>query len=189
MGASGSTASTYNARDLVRVPGLLSLLRLPLAVVFPFVSGHVTWAIVVLAAAGVSDVLDGWYARRFGQQTLTGAVLDGWMDKVFVTTVLVTLVVVHGLTLLQLLIMSAREVGQIPLLVRSLFRSRDQPRGPRAASILGKLATVAQFATVVAVLLGAPQRALLVYATGVLGAAAVAVYWYRDLSPSPSRPA
>jgi phosphatidylglycerophosphate synthase len=149
----------------------------------------VPWAIAVLAAAAVSDVLDGWYARRFGQQTLTGGVLDGVMDKVFVTTVLVTLVVLHGLTLVQLLIISAREVGQVPLLVRSLLRTRDQPRGPRAASLLGKLATVAQFATVVAVLLGAPQRELLVYATGVLGAAAVAVYWYQDLSSSPSKPA
>jgi cardiolipin synthase len=177
-------AATYRAGDLVRVPGLLSLCRLPLAVAFPFTTGRVWWAIAVLAAAGVSDVLDGWYARRFKQQTLMGAVLDAVMDKVFVLTVLVTLVLTHGLSVVQVLVMSAREIGQLPLLVRSWFRPRDVPRGARAANLLGKLATVAQFVAVVAVLLGAPRLELFVYATGALGAAAAIVYWRREVAPA-----
>jgi cardiolipin synthase len=180
--AAAAPAPAYRARDLVRVPGLLSLCRLPLAVAFPFASGRASWAIAVLAAAGVSDVLDGWVARRFRQQTLTGAVLDAVMDKLFVLTVLVTLVVVDGLSVVEVLVMSARELGQLPLLVRSWFRPRDVPRGARAANMLGKIATVAQFATVVAVLLGAPHLVVFVYTTGALGAAAALVYWRREVT-------
>jgi CDP-diacylglycerol--glycerol-3-phosphate 3-phosphatidyltransferase/cardiolipin synthase len=66
----------YRARDLVRVPGLLTLMRVPLAAAFPFVLGRPLVALGVLAAAGLSDVLDGWYARRFGQVTPTGTALD-----------------------------------------------------------------------------------------------------------------
>ncbi|MBS2018843.1 MAG: CDP-alcohol phosphatidyltransferase family protein [Deltaproteobacteria bacterium] len=77
--------STYSARDLVRVPGLLSLSRLPLAVAFGFtVVSQPPLALTFLALAGLSDVLDGWYARRYGQATRTGAVLDAIVDKVFV---------------------------------------------------------------------------------------------------------
>ena len=64
----------YRARDLLLVPGLLSLARVPLACVFPFVIGWPLIALAVLLVAGFTDVADGWYARRFDQATSTGAV-------------------------------------------------------------------------------------------------------------------
>jgi phosphatidylglycerophosphate synthase len=83
----------YHGRDLVRAPGLLSLSRIPLAFVFPFVVGRPWLAFAVLLGAGLTDVLDGWYARRFHQVTATGSVIDPITDKIFVMTVAVTLVV------------------------------------------------------------------------------------------------
>lgn len=79
----------YALRDLVRVPSPISLLRLPLAVAFAWAIERAWWPVGILVIAGLSDVLDGWYARHFGQTTKTGAVLDAVMDKVFVTIVVV----------------------------------------------------------------------------------------------------
>jgi phosphatidylglycerophosphate synthase len=77
----------YRARDLLRVPSLLSLARLPLAAAFVLLVDRPPVLVLVLVAAGVTDVLDGWYARRFDQVTATGAVVDPITDKLFVLTV------------------------------------------------------------------------------------------------------
>ncbi len=39
------------------------------------------WAVVVLCTIGVSDVLDGWLARRFKLASQMGATLDAFADK------------------------------------------------------------------------------------------------------------
>ncbi|HLU40052.1 MAG TPA: CDP-alcohol phosphatidyltransferase family protein [Planctomycetota bacterium] len=40
-----------------------------------------SWSAAVLLAIGVSDLADGWLARRFGLATRTGATLDAIADK------------------------------------------------------------------------------------------------------------
>jgi CDP-diacylglycerol--glycerol-3-phosphate 3-phosphatidyltransferase/cardiolipin synthase len=172
-------ASVYRARDLVRVPGLLSLARLPLAIVFPLALNRPVLAIAVMAAAALSDVLDGWYARAFAQQTAMGAVLDGLMDKVFVVTMLSTLVVRGWLPPLHALLLCTRELGELPLLVSAIaHREWRSPVRP-SANAVGKLTTVLQFATVLAVVLRVEVRNVLVYVTAVCGALAALLYWNR----------
>jgi cardiolipin synthase (CMP-forming) len=46
-------------------------------------------AVVILCAIGISDVLDGWLARRFKLASQMGATLDAFADKLF-QVVLVT---------------------------------------------------------------------------------------------------
>ena len=87
----------YRAGDLLTVPGLLSLARVPLGLLFPFVVDP--WAsLLVVATAGLSDMLDGWYARRFGKETATGALLDPLSDKFFVAAMVLTLLLRGGAT-------------------------------------------------------------------------------------------
>ena len=105
------TMGRYQARDLMRVPGLLSLSRMPLATAFPFAVIRPVLAFCILIGAGLTDVLDGWYARRFHQVTATGAVLDAVTDKLFVLTVAITLVVTGQLTASSVLLLSTREIG------------------------------------------------------------------------------
>jgi cardiolipin synthase (CMP-forming) len=178
------TQQPYRARDLVRVPGLLSLCRLPLAVVFPFCVGRPGLAVAVLAAAAASDVLDGWYARRFHEETRTGALLDGVMDKVFVLTVLATLVVIRSITIVQVMLVGTRDLGELVLIATALVL-RPRPLGShRSASFLGKLATVLQFATVVLVIVHAPYLGVAVAITTACGALAAAAYWRNEWTAS-----
>jgi cardiolipin synthase len=173
----------YRARDLVRVPGLLTLSRVPLAAAFPLVLAHPLAALCVLAGAGLSDVLDGWIARRSGQVTPTGAALDPVTDKVFVTTVAVSLVLGGYLSILDVVLLSSREIGEIPLVVW-LTVNRDA-RSRRAehpmANLPGKLATALQFGTATAALLRMPHLGWLIDATAGVGLLAAASYWTREL--------
>jgi cardiolipin synthase len=76
------------------VPNALSLLRLlgvPLflwLVLGPEADG---WALGVLAASGVTDYLDGYLARRLGQTSRLGEVLDPVADRLYILAVVIGL--------------------------------------------------------------------------------------------------
>ena len=171
----------YRARDLLLVPSLLSMLRVPLAAVFPFVLGAPAVAFGVLATAGLTDVLDGWYARTRNQTTPTGAVADAVTDKIFVATVVVTLVLFHKMTLVEALFLGTREVGELPLVVRLAFsHEAREKQTDRRANVPGKAATVLQFVAVTAVLFGAPHIEIYLGAAAGAGVLAAITYWMRE---------
>lgn len=49
------------------------------------------WAFAVFAYAGATDVVDGYLARRWGQQTVVGSVIDPMADKALMMTLVVSL--------------------------------------------------------------------------------------------------
>ncbi|MBX3203723.1 MAG: CDP-alcohol phosphatidyltransferase family protein [Labilithrix sp.] len=179
--------STLSARDLVRVPGLLSLSRIPLAALFPLTLGRPGWGLGLLALAGATDVLDGWYARRFHQQTKTGALLDGVTDKVFVLTVVASLVASGAMSVIETLLLATRDIGELALAIRLAAdpRRRRRVKVP-AANVGGKIATTLQYAAIVAVILGSSQRALFIGAAALAGLFASASYWNRDVAAARS---
>jgi CDP-diacylglycerol--glycerol-3-phosphate 3-phosphatidyltransferase/cardiolipin synthase len=162
---------------------LISFLRLPLAASFPFVCHSVWGSLVVLGMAAVTDVLDGWVARRFKLATPTGAVVDGVADKAFVAVVLGTLIVTGIMPWTHVLLLGARELGELPLLgFLALSHEARSRKVEDRANLFGKAATVLQFAAIVGAILRSPARATLVYATVIVGAAAAVSYWVRTLS-------
>ncbi len=173
----------YRARDLIRVPGLLSLSRLPLAVAFPFAVERPLAALALLCAAGFSDMVDGWYARKFGQVTPTGVALDPITDKLFVLTVAITLVRGGRLSAIDVLLLSTREVAELPLVlwIAVSTRARSRREAHPAANAPGKLATVFQFATATAALFRLTQLRWMIVATAITGAFAATTYWLREL--------
>jgi phosphatidylglycerophosphate synthase len=173
--------STYSLHDALRPPGLVSLLRLPLALAFPFVVHDPAWAIALLLVSSATDIVDGWLARHFHQETATGAVLDGLMDKAFVLTVVITLVATRALTVLEALLLATRDLGEVPLLIHSSIARRLAPRPHRVSNVAGKLATVLQVATIAAVIVEAPHRLAWVLVTAACGAVAATWYWVREL--------
>lgn len=140
-----------------------------------------------MALAGLSDVLDGWVARSLHQETPTGAVLDGAMDKIFALSVLVTLVVGRLLSPLEATVLSLREVIEAVILAAALVVRPRSTELLRSSSGLGKITTVLQFATVVLVLLGRGPRLLGVYATGTCGALAAVAYGWREFRHGQTR--
>ncbi|MDR3388671.1 MAG: CDP-alcohol phosphatidyltransferase family protein [Rudaea sp.] len=65
------------------LPNALTLMRMLLVVPLAWMirEAHFDAAVLVAAAAGASDALDGWLAKRYGWQSWLGGVLDPIADK------------------------------------------------------------------------------------------------------------
>jgi CDP-diacylglycerol---glycerol-3-phosphate 3-phosphatidyltransferase len=70
-------------------------------------------ALVIFIAAGITDVLDGYVARAYGQQSTFGRMLDPIADKLLVSSCLLMLAVdetIKGLAVLAAIIILCREI-------------------------------------------------------------------------------
>ena len=77
----------------VTVPNVITLARLcavPLAV-WLVVQRRLDLAFWLFVAAGLSDAVDGWLARRSGTRSAVGAILDPMADKLLLVSMYVTL--------------------------------------------------------------------------------------------------
>ncbi|MDP3275743.1 MAG: CDP-alcohol phosphatidyltransferase family protein [Deltaproteobacteria bacterium] len=174
-------AARYAWGDLVSVPSLLSLSRVPLAVLFVFVVRDPTWAVLVLALAGLSDVLDGWWARRFNQCTAIGALVDGATDKILVLCVAWSLWHAQLLSLQETLMLGVRDAGEVLVtLWVSLRRDQHALHEEQRANTLGKLTTFLQFTATILAILRLRHFELCV-ATAVAGAITAVSYARRSV--------
>lgn len=76
------------------IPNMITLVRIVLTPIFVrfYLEGEHSAAMAVLAAAALSDVLDGAIARRFGMITPLGKVLDPVADKLLQLAMILCLV-------------------------------------------------------------------------------------------------
>lgn len=170
----------YRGRDLVNAPTLISWLRIPLAAAFPLAHERPGASLAILAAAGLTDVVDGFIARRYRLATPTGAVVDGITDKLFVGVVLATLLATGRLTVFEILLLGTRELGELPLVVwLALSHDARRRKVDDKANVFGKAATTLQFAVVVTTLLGSPLQRLGLWLAAMMGGAAALSYWMR----------
>lgn len=153
-------------------PNAISLLRLPLAVVF--VAAESTLARgAILGVGALSDYADGWFARRFGQRSRSGEILDGLTDKIFIVAALSSFLIGGRLELWEMLVLLARDIYTSVAFIAALamrlpirFRSRWG----------GKIVTVLQIIAVLVLLLWPAWITPVVYATGLAGVYAIVDY-------------
>lgn len=104
-----------------------------------------SWAAVaIFAVASLSDLFDGYLARRFNSVTPLGEVLDPLADKILVGAALVLLVWYRAFPLWAALVIAVREIAVSVLRSAALRRGRRMP-----ASIQGKLKTALQIPMVI----------------------------------------
>jgi phosphatidylglycerophosphate synthase len=172
---------TYRKHDLVALPNILSAARIPLALAFPFVREKES-ALAIIGAAGVTDLLDGFAARKLGQASPVGAAIDGFADKAFSVTLLGTLVARRVLSPASALLLATREILELPLAIRVLWSEKARAVNiDRGANGWGKLATTLEMGAVVASLARARIAKPMVIAAGIAGAVAGFSYWLREL--------
>ncbi|NGZ04140.1 MAG: CDP-diacylglycerol--glycerol-3-phosphate 3-phosphatidyltransferase [Nitrospira sp. WS238] len=102
--------------DSINVPNVLTLARILLIPVFIILFVHPTpdqslAAAVVFAVAAVTDMLDGYIARRTGQVTKLGKLLDPLADKLLVLSALILLMNVERVSALVVLLIVGRELA------------------------------------------------------------------------------
>ncbi len=166
-------------RDGWTLADLLSAVRIPLAIAFPFASND--WRLALLGGAAASDLLDGQIARRFGASSF-GAVIDPVADKLFMASAFGVVAVSGRLEWYEVLGVLLRDVvATIAFMVTFLSR---RPRAiPARAG--GKAVTVLQVLTLVAFLTDSPLLRPLAWATGAV--ALYAIYDYYRVAPAAER--
>jgi len=134
------------------LPNLLSALRLlaaPLAA-WLILYGHDIAALLTFAAAGASDGLDGFIARRWGVTSPFGAWLDPVADKLLMLFCFTALYIIGATPRWLLVLVVARDLGIVAgwLLIKLLVL-------PAAVSplLIGKLSTVVQILYIFTLLL------------------------------------
>ncbi|HEX8070042.1 MAG TPA: CDP-alcohol phosphatidyltransferase family protein [Pyrinomonadaceae bacterium] len=149
---------------IVTLPNLLTVMRMALIPVFVtlLVYQRFGWALFVFVVAGVTDGLDGLLARKFGQGSELGRILDPIADKLMLVTAFIALsqrnILPHPLP----------RHFPIPVWVTAAVISRDIFIIVGAAainvttgfrhfrpSLLGKLSTTVQICAVIIVLVAA----------------------------------
>jgi CDP-diacylglycerol--glycerol-3-phosphate 3-phosphatidyltransferase len=150
------------------VPNVLTMLRILLVPVLVVAlldktpSGDLL-AAIVFAVASFTDAIDGYLARSRNSITNFGKLMDPLADKLLITAALVALVSLSRLEAWVAMVIIAREMA-----VTILRMGATQQGVVAAANPLGKLKTVVQVATIIA-LIASKSRPLwldlMVYAT------------------------
>jgi len=130
----------------------LTTLRILLIPVFVtlLVYRRATEALLVFCLASLTDLLDGYIARSRGRQTRLGAFLDPVADKLLLTSAFVTLTYLKVIPFWIAVVVVSRDlVLSVGVLVIHVAGGTVQP----SPSLIGKMSTVFQMATVLAAMI------------------------------------
>jgi len=149
------TSTPLPARPLA-LPNLLTYARIaavPVVVALLYwqsIEGGGLWlrwvALAIFIAAGVTDILDGYFARMWGQQSALGRMLDPIADKLLVASSLLMLAatdVIRGWSLLAAVVILCREI-----LVSGLREYLAELRASVPVTRLAKWKTLGQMVAV-----------------------------------------
>lgn len=140
------------------IPTLLSSIRIPLVIGLFSNSIYIRCAVVVLAM--VSDVLDGFIARRFGLTSKLGAIIDPLTDKFFVYMALLLAYRGEQLSGIECLAFVLRDLSLLAFSV-TLILCGNLSKHTIAAFFSGKVVTSVQFLILILVSLHIPVPSVL----------------------------
>lgn len=148
------------------IPNILSVCRILLIPVFLWVylaadaPGGFLLAACILLASGLTDLLDGWIARRFHMVTALGRVLDPLADKLTQATVCAVLAIRYPQLAFLLVVFILKEL----LMMIGGFRLLRKNRDIAGARWFGKLYTFVFYA-------------ITLFVVGYQGLSEQAVFW------------
>jgi CDP-diacylglycerol--glycerol-3-phosphate 3-phosphatidyltransferase len=145
-------------QDAVNLPNLLTMGRV---VLIPFCLWLLDkdtprtgfWACMAFTAAAITDVLDGWLARKLGVVSVLGKLLDPLADKLIVMATLIWMVPMGRIPGWIVIVLLAREISVTGL--RSVAASEGVVI---SAGAEGKVKTALQMIGIIALLLGYPYH-------------------------------
>jgi cardiolipin synthase len=195
----GDQAGTGRRAEIaLNIPNLITLGRILLVpvVVWAIATPGAMWiAFVLFLAAGVSDAVDGYLAKRFQMATELGAYLDPLADKALIVSIYLTLGINGFIPRWLVILVVSRDiliVGGImlswlvgsPLKIKPLLVSKLNTVAQIvfASVVLGSLGFNYELPTLTLVLMG------LVAALTLLSVAAYVAEWVRHMNTTAAGP-
>ena len=180
----------------MNLPNLITIARILLVpvIVWAIGSGEMLFAFILFLAAGVSDAVDGFLAKRLGMTSEFGSYLDPLADKALIVSIYVALGVNGNLPRWLVILVVSRDIMIVAAVMLSWLVDKPVAVKPLAVS---KANTVAQIvlATLVLASLGLQfnlgwLRDLAIAAVAALTLVSIAAYvreWVRHMgSPGTS---
>ena len=168
-------------RDICNWAGLFTLIRLCIAVSYPFLARNWKLAIFFLLFGAISDIVDGVLARKLNVVSHTGGFIDGWVDKIFNINVAWTLVLLGYVPWWMAYLLFSREWIQIPLVPYYVTRYTRGYIPPNRPFWAGKIASVSLVTCLVAGILELHVIMMAsCFITAVLGLWSALIYFYRE---------
>jgi CDP-diacylglycerol--glycerol-3-phosphate 3-phosphatidyltransferase len=146
------------AQDVLNIPNLLTMARVVMIPVFLWFLDKETpkdgfIAAMIFTAAAITDMLDGYLARKLNVVSVLGKFLDPLADKLIVMASLVWMVPMGRIAAWVVVVLLAREIGVTGL--RSVAASEGVVI---SAGAEGKTKTALQMIGIIALVLGYPYH-------------------------------
>lgn len=156
----------------MNIPNSLTLIRIFLIPVFvvvfylPFKWNHLL-ACLIFSLAAITDILDGYLARKLEQTSSLGAFLDPVADKLMVAVVLVLLVQHDPRPLLALpaAVIIGREITVSAL---REWMAELGARSKVSVSAYGKIKTITQMVSLILLIFRTPLMGIPIYEIGLI---------------------
>lgn len=167
------------------IPNLLTMLRIllmPLLVIYFSYnlsdSNYIATSIIIVAS--LSDVLDGWIARKFNQKSIIGSIFDPIADKLMITVVMLLLNYRYNSFVLMVvtILLLSREfiVSGLRESLAVIFKDALLP-----VSIFGKIKTTLQMISIIALVLYDQSMSSALLQLGFIGLILATVMSYCSL--------
>jgi cardiolipin synthase len=126
------------------IPNLITLGRILLVpiVVWAITSGGMRIAFFLFLAAGISDGVDGFLAKRFHMTSELGAYLDPLADKALIVSIYISLGIAGALPIFLVILVVSRDIMIISAFMLSWLVGKPMPVRPLAVSKVNTLAQI-----------------------------------------------
>ncbi|MBI3436807.1 MAG: CDP-alcohol phosphatidyltransferase family protein [Proteobacteria bacterium] len=134
---------TSSRGNVLNLPNLVTIARILLVpvVTWAIAAGEMRLAFLLFLAAGVSDAVDGFLAKRLGMTSEIGAYLDPLADKALIMSIYVTLGIAEAIPRWLVILVVSRDIMIIAAVMLSWLVGKPVAVRPHPVS---KLNTVAQ---------------------------------------------
>ena len=132
----------------------------------------------------MTDFLDGYIARRSGQVTVAGSMLDPLADKLMMLSIVLALLIKNAIPWTAFAIMAFRELAMI--IGSAIYHFRGLKTVP--AHLFGKATTILYYAAVLLMFLEVPGGVAVLWCGITLSFVASVIYFikFKNLNQMPS---
>lgn len=147
-------------KNWINLPNALTILRILLIPVYLYIfysgsDNNILFAGLIFILAGITDVLDGYIARKYDLGTELGAVLDPFADKLMTFTILITFAF-SGIIPMWILI--AIGIKEFVMIVGGAILYLFKGKQVLPSNQFGKIATASFYAATLSIVFRLPDQ-------------------------------
>ena len=165
------------------IPNIITSLRL--IIIPPFLYSYIfipeygeKIALALLVFSGVTDMLDGYIARKFNQETKLGALLDPLADKMLLVTVLSVFAIKNKIGQWMLISMVIKEF----IMILGAYMLYTDKGDVIEANIFGKVSTIIFYIASLFIMMGVEFGSLIMVVFILFNILSLLIYFLRFIS-------